>query len=301
MNIVMDTLEAAELNIGPDNSRAVRTGVVTDIPAQARSDPYVLCRAMFEANGPAFGEPHPYAPALRLRRIVARPAAGTNDVFLQYHYEGPPHMSGSWQSLLVIDDGTTMATEMEEVDQFGKVIQAQYRHLVEEGDDELSVVKTGAIPVLRPRRRLTVSGLVYSRTAPSAWARSAQGQVNDAPWPTGSLWSEDAPDPRGYWLATSIDASTDWYYRHSQVFEPKLAPYRIRCTFESKIYRDWSHYVIYRNHRGNVPKEMGGDALAAQIRGLMDKPYAPGQDTSVNGMTKIGAYKVCSFPAVFGF
>lgn len=306
MQLTLDTIEGAEAEIGFESTRWVRTGLVTGIPAAIRSDPFVLARAILEAGGPQLGESHPYGTSQFLRRIVARPAAGTNDAMVQYHYEGPTQGSGSQgAAILVVEDDSTVTTESTCVDLEGKVIQAIYTYRVKvkvgSGDYSLKekpVPKTVDCPIERPRRSLIVSGLLFGRKAPSAWSRQAIGTVNDAPWPTGSLWADDASDPAGYWMCRNVSATTDRF--KFQVFDQKLRPYRVRAVFTSKVRQNWMAFGFFRDFFGNVPKDVNDQAAA--IKDIVEKgPYSIKQNHDVNGFVAVGLSHLNSFPSTFGF
>lgn len=307
MELTLDTIDGASVELSTEKSAAVRTGVVTDIPAAARSDPFVLSRAILEAGGPALYSPHPYFTMMRLTRISARPAAGTNDAAVQFFYEGPSHNEGpNGVAILVVEDVISLCTEQTQVDPTGAVLQASYTiQGTSDGSSspqDTGTVKTGSVPVLRPRRTLTVSGLMFGRTKPAAWNRTFGGRVNANPWPTGSLWADDTPDPRGYWLCNGVSAGVDRY--KYQVFEDaKTRPYRVRASFTSRIVRDWGEMLFYRSPAGFIPKDVGNTpAKAAAIKALIESPYEPGQKEVggfPGGVTKCCNYDVANLSMMF--
>lgn len=308
MELILDTIEGAAIELSVEKSAAVRTGLVVDIPAQARSDPFVLARAIMETNGPLLYSPHPYFTQMRLTRIAAKPAANTNDAAVQFFYEGPSTSEGpnGGAAILVIEDSISLVTEQTQVDPTGAVLQAKFT--IEGTSDgssspqDISTVKTGTVPVRRPHRILTVSGLLFGRNKPAAWNRSFGGRVNSNPWPTGSLWADDSPDPRGYWLCLGVSAGVDRY--KYQVFEDaKTRPYRVRASFETRITRDWGEMLFYRSPAGFVPKEVGNTpAKAAAIKALIQGPYLPGQQEVggfPGGVTKCCDYDMANLSDMF--
>lgn len=306
MNIVMDAMDGASVEVAYENAKATRTGVVTDIPAQVRSDPYVLARAILESGGPQLGEPHPSLVNIHLIRIVAKPTGGTDQAEVSYQYEGIGSAGGTGQAILVVEDDTTLATEMEEIDLNGFPIQAIYRFTPEKVDNEpshpsIDTPKTASIPVLRPRRTLNVSGILLGRKLPQSWARQAVGQVNAEQWPSGSLWDGDKPDKPGFWLCTHVSASVDRY--KYQTFDNKFLPYKIRLSFQSKVFRSWTSYAIYRNHAGNVPNDLARQAAAwkAIVEGDYSIDQLNVQNGGANGLVAVGMYRTAHFKAIFGF
>jgi hypothetical protein len=310
---IQNLIQGAELSTAFDGSRAVVTSLVSDLPAAARSDPAVLYKALTAANLPILSQAWEADNRFRCTSIVARPGGNTNDSLVTHVYEGPALGGGTGGSgaVLIVEDDSHLVTEIEEVDPAtGLAIQTQFT-VKEDVIDSLSgyrtlrdsapAVHTCPMPTLRPRRVISVTGIVVGRKQQAVWSQQAIGQVNESPWPSGSLFNGDSPYPRGYWLTTRVSARAERGIL--KVFDAPAMNYRVSASFESKVYRDHSQYGFHRNIRGQIPKEIA--KYAADIKALIESPYEYGiknlNNGGVNGFVRRGAFRLANFNGIFGF
>jgi hypothetical protein len=305
LECTFDTLDhGAELSIGDGTLDVSRTGVVTGIPADAQSDPFVMVRALEEIISRA-GQSHPALAAAILSRLLIRPAKAGDSVTFAVTYTSPSYLQQQGGNAVrwIVEDETTNAEEVEEVDLNGQPIQTWFRAV---GGPFLVIptfgsprgkaswlreaniaTHTGQAHVKRPRRTLSIHGYIIGR--PSEDVLFAQDTVNEKSW---------SGLKRGYWLCGQVSAAVEGI---GLLLDHQTSTTRVSARFESKLRRDWSHYFLHRNLAGKIPSEMTGPDYAAAIKEVMGFPYSTEQNHAVNGFTKVGMYHLTDFYSVFGF
>jgi hypothetical protein len=280
-------------------TRLLRPFYIRDIPANATGDPVAFLGTLYTAGLPQFREAHPATGGLRVTRHIIRTGENTNDAAGFVVYEGPSD-DGQIEALWVIEDRSTLTQEMEEIDQDGRPIQVIFESTrsvtIERSSGPATYTEpvrhpfTAGVPVLRPRRILSVSGIIKGR--PGEAILDALGSVNQNTW--------QGKDP-GYWLC--VEASAAIQLRSlSGGIAPEDAWYRVRAEFMSKVRRDWSSFAVYRTPYGHIPKELSEPGETASRLAVINGPYSTGQDnTSANGFAKVGMYPFNDFLATFGF
>lgn len=318
MELTLHTTSGADLVNSYDGSSTTITGIVSGIPARERSDPFVLLNALLTAGLPPLGAPWEGDSRLRLRRQIVRPASGTNDAVIELVYEGPslaPN-GGTWAAL-VIEDDTTLASEITELDGEQYPIQAIFwaakyapatgNQANIESDKTPPAAHTTPMNVLRPRRTLSVSGVIVGRK-PSIRSQQLVGTVNAQAWPSGSLFSDDQPLPSGYWLCTRASCRLErpGVIGRLPDIDPKIMPYRFSMSWMTNIRKDWSNWGIFKNLAGKVPQSISENEKPA-IDALKRRPYYYGQynagkiDENANGIVKVGLYPTEDFSQILGF
>lgn len=221
-------------------------------------------------------------------------------------YEGPQlGDAGKGGKILVVEDDSSLVSEVEELDLNNLPIQSIFwpgwnrdSQSPDGGTDLSSVAHTAGVPVLRPRRVLSVSGIVVGRGLPIS-IQDIVGRVNELPFPAGSIFVGDKPLPKGFWLCTRGGGSVERGIL--KVFDTAKAAYRFHVSFTTKIIRDWSSYIIHRNLGGRVPDIVVDDRNRKKIQDVMALPYstdqinASGIDVNANGFCKVGMYPTVDF------
>lgn len=302
IQVTLDVIDGAQFtNSFSDGTSLTRMALVTGIPAAQKSDPFVLLRAVQAGGMPVLGSPHPADSRLRLTKQMVMPTNGTDQAMVHLTYEGPRLDGGGGTPIsLIVEDDTSLATVIEEIDLNGAVIQAIYRKNIPNKKPK-DYPYTVGMSVLRPRRVLSISGYIIGRK-PSSDIREAVGKVNITNWPTGSIFAGDKPLKSGFWLCTRSSAHIE---TRKNPFDPQYQMYRVSASFTTNVGKDWSSYGIYKNYAGRFPKELVTKQTAKQVSDLKAREYNRNQITiengGVNGFVKVGLYDYASFGEIFGF
>ena len=274
MRVTKDILNPEPIEDSYTRYREARYFLVEDIDADAEADPLVRWRAMEAAGVPRLGEASPSRPLAKcLFRFANSTMQQTNSCIVRTIYEwnkvGPaPHTTDTIGESWIVRDETTLSQEQSELDGEFKPIQVEYTP-----PGGTMIRKTGRTPRQMPIRHLMAEGLVPRTLG----ARGVVGKVN------ADRFRDEDP---GWWICTGY------------AFENVGSIFRITASMMARQWRDWSEFIIYYADNGQIPKDITDKA--ADIKTLMDKPYAEGQQ-KINGFTKVGQYTKATFRNYFPF
>lgn len=314
--LTLDTVENAEVEIGLSSGRVVRTGTVTDIPADASADSGVIFGALTAAGMPQFNSLYPGTQNLFFTRLHIR-GFTTNGVKVALYYE-------SFQALVpsayIINDDSVMSAETVNMDlSTFTPLSISYGPAQKDSSgnplppDYASPTAFTAAPawvdVLSPLRTVSVTTLSFGQ--PNMPGRDLFGGVNNATWPgvppgqqlqggmgqIAPLWTTPPPvgNPLGvgYWLLTKNRSYWSKYVNYFQT--------EVEAT--SYVTHDWSKVLIARNPSTGLLVSPS----AAAVQALMIKPYTRGFQQSqqtpgtFDGFGRYGHYPLVNFQTVFGF
>ena len=219
MDIKWDLIEGGRVEVGAGVLEVTRTAVVSNIPARAQSDPFVLLRALERAMATAGQAAPGTGGRALLTGMVVSPARGTNDAKVSATFTAPSPDPGSGGAIRwVVEDSSTLASDHSELDVLGEPLHMLHGPAPGAGAPGGAFpggvnMSLGPVPypfglnILRPRRVLSVNGYLIGK--PDAVVLDALGCVNDRPWPTGSLFRNDPPKRMGAWLCSEVTSSVE--------------------------------------------------------------------------------------------
>lgn len=295
MRITWDTVEGgAGAEYGGGTVSVTRTGLVEDIDAAAMSDPYVLIRAL---EGVLAESPrtHPGLSYALLRNIIIKPVRSTNQAAFTVTYEGPtPESSGGGNKVRwVVEDDTTLTSEVETFDFEGEFLHVKYTYgqggVVVSASEENFAAHPFDANVLRPRRRISIHGYIIGR--PSEEVLDAVGTVNSKAF---------FGKKKGYWLCTNAGARVE-HNAPTALGQTDTQLYRVSAAWLTKVHRDWSHYAYFKDITGRVPKELLTKEARKIIKENIETDYEPFlRKNTPSGFARVGMYKTADMGKLFG-
>jgi hypothetical protein len=273
MPIAFDVLKDSAFESGTNFIRVTRSAVVSGLDPSPGYD--VMIRAIAQPGVPQVGDLHPSVIGARV--VGYRIRFETDSIVrLDVQYETPQSSAGGTQiGVLTLRDSTTLQSIQTQINPAAPApIQAIYTSYKNPNDpNDPGNTLPGSVDFLRPMRVLTASGTFAAR--PSIAALNAIGTVNVTDW---------QGLPAGYWLLTSLDASTR---DGGRTFDWNVA-------WTTRNVEDWASYVIEKDGLGNPVT-----IKPADLQALRAAPYLP-LNTQANGITRVGPYKMSDMRTIFG-
>lgn len=288
VTLVPDIIEGAQIETAPGDLRITRVFLALNIPT---TTPSAVLPLSLGADGlPRWGEAHPDVPSASVQRYIVR---GTGEPFsarIDVIYQQAS--VGAFATWYVVDD-TVLAEEMTEINDGGGPIRAKFTPPPTTTTPGFSpavggpppLYFYGPVPRLRPRRTLTVTGLV---------TRPPKGDILDAIGCVNSqVWEGKRP---GWWLCTRARAEAHLFTKQL-VAESGFQPRGMSVTygFASRVRRNWMEFFGYRDHQGklvNISQKAVYDALAGEYQ------Y---DQIEFEKFSIIGNYPMLDFRDTFGF
>ena len=269
MRLILDTVQGHEADLGVYNGRVIRTGLITGLPiASGVTNPMAMLSALSGLGMPQRGDrfPHPDYHDFFVKRHILRAIAATQAIVqIVYEYHG----------LLVIQDTSTLTSQSTQLHPKDfSPLYVKWKN-PNGGANAAQVIRIANFNTLLPLRHVIASQTIDHQASDSVLL--SFGSVNDRPW---------YGLPAGYWLFSGLEGLSD----------DNGITYSYRVTISTKQREDWSQVEYLRDDRGVsviVPE--------ANVRTLRNTPYAYSQDSSVNGLLKVGLFPMVNFYNLFGF
>lgn len=275
-NVLLDrNLEEQVLDNSTDFVRRIRQIIITDLDVTP-NDPLALEKALTVGGVPQLHDLHPSIPDCRVVRHIFRGLAG-NQVKGQIIYETPTGGSTPTTGSFFLRDSTTLTSELTEVNPVtGFPLLVKYTpSATEDTPNPAQDARVHSVQYLVPMRVLSVVAIINDR--PNINILNAVGAVNNKPW---------QGLPKGYWLCVSFTGDT----------ADQEQSYRIETAFMTRLRRDWSSFITYKDDRGQVPANIKAD----DVNNLMNGEYLADVFDNYNGIRKSGLYPEADFQAIFG-
>lgn len=270
MNLRLDIVAGAELDSEIYAGRITRMALVTNIGVPLwPPDPTVLIQALGAVGMPQKGDsfPHPNYSQYFVKRHIVR-ALQTSQVMVSIIYE--------FRGILTVRDSSSLSNVRSQL----STIDFTPFYVTWTPPGGAPISKALTLNSVLPSRHLTVSQTLPYKA--STTILDSFACVNDRPW---------QGLPIGYWLFSDIIGET----------VDNGITYTYTATFSTKQWEDWSQLGFIQDDNG-VPVMIAPTIaeVNALVKKLRLKPYAVGQDTTVNGLTKVGDYPMVDFKKIFG-
>jgi hypothetical protein len=268
MRLRLDTVTGHEVISSIGNGRISRMALATISPAELPSltpSPSQLVLALSALGLPQKGDTFPFFGYDKyiLKTHIARSFDALNyGIEMIYEYKG----------LLTVQDTSTLSSVPTQL--HPKDFKPLYVKYTPPGPNGQQIKKLLTLNTMVPMRHVIVSAQVDYQAG--GGVLEAFPSVNQIDW---------MGLPAGYWLYSGIDAYTD----------DNGLTRTYTATFSTKMTQDWSQLGFIEDDSGQaiaVPE--------ADVAALRAKPYAYGQDDSVNGLLLVGMQRLRNFYDIFG-
>lgn len=266
MRLRLDVVQGTVLDTMVKVGRYTRMGIVSSIPVNFSTPSNdVLIRALAVSGLPQKGDRlTSYAPYDKyfLKRHIVRPFDATTCLIeMWYDYNG----------VLRVRDSSQLSSVPSQINpQTKNALYVTYQP--PGGGKPIKKLATLVSPL--PMRQLVFSQTVDFMASPAVL--ECLGGVNHQAW---------QGLPKGYWLCSGLDASTD----------DEGITYDYTATFTTKQVEDWSQYAFMTDDTGQAV-----EIPQANITTMRNAEYSAGETSDPKGILKVGMFSERDFLTTFG-